>query len=84
MWRRNVPYAGAMLMGRESATAPPASDRHPFAPTQLERFVRGEIPRDEVREVVRHLMTGCAACLKVTRRAWDLGDQPLLNVEDKV
>jgi hypothetical protein len=71
-----------MLIERESATAPPADRRHPFAPTQLVRFVRGELPRNEVREVVRHLMTGCAACLLVTRRVWELGDQPPLDVED--
>jgi hypothetical protein len=71
-----------MLIGRELATAPPAVRRNHPAPTQLERFVRNEIPRDEAREVVRHLMTGCAACLLVTRRVWELGNQPPLDGED--
>src|SRR4029077_2536353 len=81
---RRCPTLAPMLIGRKPATAPPAAGRHPFAPSQLERFIRGELPRDEVREVVRHLMTGCAACLLVTGPVWELGDQPLVNVEDGV
>jgi hypothetical protein len=35
-------------------------------------FLRGALPRDAVRALVRHLLTGCPACLWVTRRAWEL------------
>jgi len=38
--------------------------------------MRGELPREEARVVVRHLLTGCPQCLAVTRRAWARGDQP--------
>jgi len=37
-------------------------------PQQLERFMRGESPRDECRLVVRHLLTRCPECMVITRR----------------
>ena len=46
---------------------------------QLERLMRGELPRREVAEVVRHLLAGCPACLQVTRRLWDLGERAPLD-----
>jgi hypothetical protein len=39
---------------------------------QLERFMRGELSRAEVRPLVRHMLSGCPECLKVTRPIWKL------------
>ncbi len=41
--------------------------------------MRGELPREEVRAVVRHLLAGCPACREVTRRLWALGEAPTLD-----
>jgi hypothetical protein len=43
---------------------------------ELEGLFRGELPRDQTREIVRHLLTGCPGCLQVTRRLWNLGEVP--------
>jgi tetratricopeptide (TPR) repeat protein len=43
-------------------------------PHQLERFMRNETAGEELRQVVRHLLAGCARCGAVTRRLWDLGE----------
>ena len=53
-----------------------AARLHPAAET-LERFVRGELPREKAPAVVRHLLTGCPRCVAIARRAWNRGDQPL-------
>jgi hypothetical protein len=45
-------------------------------PDALAGLFRGELPRDEAREIVRHLLTGCPGCLQVTRRLWSLGEGP--------
>jgi hypothetical protein len=44
---------------------------HP-AGRQLARFMNGdgELPRDETRALVRHLLAGCPRCVEVTRRLW--------------
>jgi hypothetical protein len=42
----------------------------------LERFVRGDLPREEESGIVRHLLTGCADCVQVTRRLWSLAEWP--------
>jgi hypothetical protein len=39
---------------------------------QLVRFLRGELARAERLPVVRHMLTGCTVCLKVTRPVWEL------------
>jgi len=46
---------------------------HPDPP-RLERFLKGQLPRTAIREIVRHLLTGCPRCSEVTRRFWTLGD----------
>jgi hypothetical protein len=43
---------------------------------QLAGLFRGELPRDEARVIVRHLLTGCPDCLQVTRWLWNLGEVP--------
>jgi len=50
-------------------------DEHP-GDRQLERFVRGELPREDISAIVRHLLTRCPRCLAVARRSWSRGDQP--------
>ncbi len=40
----------------------------------LAGFLRGELPRDAVRAVVRHLLTGCPVCGQETRRIWELSE----------
>jgi hypothetical protein len=40
----------------------------------LAGFVRGELPRDAVRAMVRHLLTGCPVCVQETRRMWELSE----------
>ena len=51
---------------------PPAFLRsHPPA-EQLERFMRGELPLPERLPIVRHMLSGCTECLKVTRPLWEL------------
>ena len=36
----------------------------------LERFMKGALPRDQAREVVRHLLSGCGECRQVTGAWW--------------
>lgn len=50
-------------------------ENHP-SQADLKRFMRGELPRPEVRAIVRHLMAGCPECLEVTRRLFELGERP--------
>jgi len=42
---------------------------HPDAES-LARFMRGALPRDEARDVVRHLLSGCARCRRITGAWW--------------
>ena len=41
----------------------------------LVRFMRGELPPGAAAAVVRHLLAGCAQCLKVTRKLWSFGEE---------
>ena len=67
------------LIGREPEPETPAVRQDHPHPKQLERFMLGRLSRPEVAVVVRHLLTGCPACLQVTRRLWDLGDRAPLD-----
>lgn len=47
------------------------TDRHP-ARDLLERFLSNAASPAENREIVRHLLTGCPQCQKITRSLWGL------------
>ena len=49
---------------------------HPPA-EQLKRFMRGELPLPEGLPIVRHMLSGCSECLKVTRPLWELIEHKL-------
>ncbi len=49
---------------------------HPPA-EQLKRFMHGELSRAEGLPIVRHMLSGCSECLKVTRPLWELTEQKL-------
>ncbi len=40
---------------------------------QLERFMLGELPAEETRAVLQHLLSDCGQCHATTRAMWDLG-----------
>lgn len=63
------------LIRREPEVARPAACQDHPDRTQLERFIRGDLPRTEVALIVRHMLTGCPQCLKVTRHLWELMEQ---------
>ena len=49
----------------------------------LERFMRNQADAPERRAVVLHLLGGCAQCVAVTRRLWNLGElQPQADAVD--
>jgi hypothetical protein len=56
----------------------PGPARHPDL-RDLERFMRAEASRAEVRAIVRHLLAGCPECGAVTRVLGlaELGLEPL-------
>jgi len=54
----------------------PTGEEHP-ALHDLQRLMRGELPRAEAKVVVRHLLKGCPGCIRETRRLWSFGEQPL-------
>lgn len=39
----------------------------------LQRFMRGDLEREERLPIVRHLLGGCAHCVAITRNFWSLG-----------
>jgi hypothetical protein len=82
--RRNFSYSASMLkeIRHDAETARPFRHSHPH-PTQLERFMRGQLPELVVRYIVRHLLTGCPSCLEVTRRLWVLADGDPALLEDR-
>ena len=56
------------------------SDEHPST-ERLERLMRGELKPGDRRQLVRHLLAGCAKCIEVTRRLWMLGDDAVAGAE---
>jgi hypothetical protein len=56
----------------ESEPATPAVRWSHPTEEQLLRFLRGELPRAEVKPIVRHMLADCPECLKVTRPLWEL------------
>jgi hypothetical protein len=70
-------------VSREPLPAPlPMRTAHPEE-AQVERFLRGELTRPEVRAVVRHLLTRCPRCLEIAGRIWNLGNPvPLAGLHD--
>jgi|SRR6185295_8763241 len=47
---------------------------HPTSET-LEHFVLGQLPALEMREIARHLLTGCLRCQEVMAGLWEPGDE---------
>jgi hypothetical protein len=62
--------------------AAPSEHRHPEGPHptrgDLEAFMRGTASRPEARSIVRHLLTGCPSCRRVTSQIWRLGDAAIM------
>lgn len=48
-----------------------SSDFHPSG-HDLERFMLGELPLEENRRVLRHLLSDCSHCQETTRRLWEV------------
>lgn len=69
---RNRPYPFLEMNLPRIAEA--AVDKSHPDKRELDRFLRGELTRAEIRRVVRHLLTGCPSCVAVTRAFWRLGD----------
>ena len=46
------------------------SAQHP-QPDILEQFVLGRLAASEMREVARHLLSGCTRCQEVTETLWE-------------
>ncbi|HSS78787.1 MAG TPA: hypothetical protein VLV54_18855 [Thermoanaerobaculia bacterium] len=46
---------------------------HP-KPDVLQRFMSGEVSRDEARGILCHLLAGCPECVAVTRPLWGLAE----------
>jgi tetratricopeptide (TPR) repeat protein len=48
------------------------SESHPDR-DQLERFMLGELPAEETRTVLQHLLSDCERCHATTRAMWEVG-----------
>ena len=64
----------------DPAETPPHWREHP-QPDVLERFMSGELSREENRTVVRHLLTGCPQCKYITNRLHRLGKERRVSPE---
>jgi len=51
------------------------TETHPARPV-LERFVLGDLPRDEMRQVSQHLLAGCSECRQITASLWERAAPP--------
>ena len=75
--RESVPPEADSLARNRAST--PNRTTHPEV-SLLELFMRGELSgasgRAECRMIVRHLLTGCPQCARITGRLWGLGDLP--------
>jgi tetratricopeptide (TPR) repeat protein len=47
---------------------------HYPTPDVLEQFILGQLSASEMREVARHLLTGCAECQQTTATLWEPSD----------
>lgn len=56
------------------------TETHPARPV-LERFVLGDLPRDEMRQVSQHLLAGCSECRQITASLWERAVPPPPAVE---
>jgi hypothetical protein len=59
-------YAPQHVFGTFGGHTDPMKDYHP-SPDLLKRFLNGTLDAAERRRVVRHLLTACPACRKITR-----------------
>lgn len=59
------------LLSRFLSSAPPGHGpgAHP-SESEFASFLRGELPRAQAAFVVRHLLTRCDSCLRVTASLW--------------
>lgn len=48
------------------------TETHPARPV-LERFVLGDLPTAEMRQVSQHLLAGCSECRQIAARLWERG-----------
>jgi hypothetical protein len=58
----------------EGRSRPAGRGAHP-AKGDLRRFMAGDLSRPEARAVVRHILSGCPACIRETRRIWSFGEE---------
>jgi hypothetical protein len=65
---------GVMTLKRGPHAA--GGNSHP-AKEDLQRFMAGGLIPEEVRAVVLHLLRGCPACSRETRRIWRFGEEQL-------
>jgi hypothetical protein len=56
-----------------------APQEHPSI-EHLDGFMRGELTAAERRRIVRHLLTGCADCKRVTGHLWSLGEPAFAEI----
>ena len=54
----------------------PREEEHPSV-EELVGLLRGELPRDASKAIVRHLLTNCPRCQQLTRRYWQLAELQL-------
>jgi tetratricopeptide (TPR) repeat protein len=50
------------------------TENHP-SPAALERFVLGQLAPPEMREIARHLLSGCQQCQDATGTLWESSDE---------
>jgi hypothetical protein len=74
-FRLPIDSAGRRWRKREQRTMSQKRETHPNA-ALLERFMRNEADPAEKRWVIRHLIAGCAECVVVTGKLWNLGESP--------